>query len=151
MACCENKYGMNDILFRDYWDRVYSTLSDLMCDAENYEVFGKAEGALESYDMMNDIWYMFMYGQVAWYEQQLRFKNLYPISPDDCPDKLSVMQAIWEEFEFDCKVEYFRCKHGIDMEDILRRVFGLGTSMGKGIDYMRIENDDDCIPPFKIV
>jgi len=151
MACCEEKIEMNDILFRDYWDKVYSHLSDLMCDADNFEVFGNQNGATESYDMMNDIWYMFMYGQVAWYEQQLRLKNLYPTAPDECVNPLPVMQDIWNEFGFDCKVDYFRCKHKLDLEDILRSVFGLGTSIGKGIDYMRIENNDDCIPPFKIV
>ena len=151
MACCEEKIEMNDILFRDYWDRVYSHLSDLMCNADNYEVFGNQDGATESYDMMNDIWYMFMYGQVAYQEQQLRIKNLYPSTSDECIDTLAVRREIWDEFGFDCKVEYFKCKHKLDLVEILQGAFGLGTNMGKGIDYMRIENNDDCIPPFKIV
>jgi hypothetical protein len=151
MACCEEKIEMNDILFRDYWDRVYSHLSDLMCDAENFECFGNQDGATESYDMMNDIWYMFVYGQLAYQEQVLRTKNLYPESTDDCVDSTATKKEIWEEFGFDCKVEYFKCKHKIDLKEILSGVFGLGTSMGKGIDYMRIENNDDCIPTFKIV
>lgn len=29
-------------------------------------------------------------------------------------------------------------------------VFGIGTVIAKGIDYMRIENTDNCVPPFKI-
>ena len=66
---------MNDVLFQTYWDKIYPMLSDLMCNAENYEVFGNQDGATESYDMMNDLWYMFVYGQIAFYEQQLKLKN----------------------------------------------------------------------------
>lgn len=142
---------MNDILFRDYWDRVYPLLSDLMCNAENFECFGNQDGATESYDTMNDILYMFVYGQLAYQEQTFRIKNLYPSSVGECIDSSSVKNEIWEEFGFDCKIEYFKCKLKIDLKDILAGVFGLGTNIGKGIDYMRIENDDDCIPPFKIV
>lgn len=150
MACCGIEIQMNDILFRDYWDKVYPLLSNYICDAYNYEAFGNADGALESYDMMNDLWYMFFYGKVAYDEMQLRLKNLYSTSTA-CPNKLPTMNDIWDEFAFECKVDYFRCKHNIDMQDILRSVFGLGTSIGKGIDYMRIENNDNCIPSFKIV
>ena len=58
---------------------------------------------------------------------------------------------IWTEFNLDCIVDYFKCKHKMDFKYILQSVFGISTSIGKGIDYMRIENNDDCIPPFKIV
>jgi hypothetical protein len=150
MACCE-EITMNDVLFQNYWDKIYPMLSDLMCNAENYEVFGNQDGATESYDMMNDLWYMFVYGQIAFYEQQLKLKNIYPETATDCPDKLPTMKEIWDQFGFECMTEYFKCNHGIDMKGILSSVFGLGTSIGKGIDYMRIENNDDCIPPFKIV
>lgn len=151
MACCEPKIEMNDILFRDYWDKVYPLLSNYICDAHNYEAFGNADGTLESYDMMNDLWYMFFYGQVAYQEMQLRLKNLYSTSQLACPDKTPTMKDIFDEFGFECKIEYFKCKHNIDMKAILQSVFGIGTSIGKGIDYMRIENNDNCIPSFKIV
>src|SRR5687768_8207130 len=104
MACCEDKITMNDILFRDYWDMVYPYLSDRICDAYNFESFGKSKETEEQYDMMNDIYYMFLYGLVAYNEQQLLFKNLYPTAPDTCVNKLPVMQQIWDHFEFDCKV-----------------------------------------------
>lgn len=141
---------MNDILFRDYWDRVYPYLSDRICDVHSFEVFGNAKGALEQYDLMNEIYYMYLYAYIAYYEQQMEFKKLYPTAPGVCPDKLIVMREIWDRFGFECKADYFRCKHGIDLHDLLMRVFGLGTDIGKGIDYMRIENNDDCVPPFKI-
>lgn len=150
MARCDEKIVVNDILFRDYWDRVYSYLSDRMCDAHNFEIFGNQAGSTEQYDMMNDIFYMYLYGYIAYYEQQQLFKKQFPEAPGQCPDKISVMRDIWDKFGFECKADYFRCKHHIDLHDLLMRVFGLGTDMGKGIDYMRIENTDDCIPPFKI-
>ena len=142
---------MNDILFRDWWDKMYPYLSDRICDVHNFEIFGNSEGALDQYDMMNDIYNMFLYGYIAYVDQQLLIKNLYPVSPSDCPDKISVMKKIWEKYKFDCKVDYFKCRHGINLDDVLMRVFGIGTEMGKGIDYMRIENNDNCVPPFKIV
>ena len=142
---------MYDILFRDFFDAVYPYISDRICDAHNFDCFGNAKGAEEQYDMANDMYYMYTYALVAYNEQQLLFKNLYPTSPDDCPDKVGVMNKIWDHFNFECKVDYFKCKHGMDLSEILRRVFGIGTHIGKGIDFMRIENNDDCIPPFKIV
>lgn len=150
MACCDEIITNNDILFRDYWDRVYSYLSDRMCDAHNFEIFGNAPESLEQYDLMNDILYMFILAQLAYNEQQQLFKQQYPSVPGMCPDKISVMREIWDKYGFECKADYFRCRHHLDLHDLLMRVFGLGTDMGKGIDYMRIENTDDCIPPFKI-
>lgn len=153
MACCEEKINKNDVFFQGFFDNFYPHLSDLMCDAHNFEVFGNGAGALDSYDMMNDAWYLFMYAQVIEYEQRLRIKNLYPASmaAEDCVNPLPIMQDIWKEFNLDCILDYFKCKHKMDIEYFLRSVFGIGTSIGKGIDYMRIENNDDCIPPFKIV
>jgi len=150
MACCEDKLTMNDILFRDYWDKVYPYLSDRICDVHNFELFGNTEGSLEQYDLMNEIYYMFLYGFIAYNDQELMFKNLYPTAPGICLDKLSVMKEIWNKYSFDCKVDYFKCKHKLDLRDILMSVFGIGTSIGKGIDYMRIENTDNCVPTFKI-
>lgn len=151
MACCETKIEMNDILFQNYWDKMYPLLSNLICDAGTYEAFGNSDGSMESYDMMNDLWYMFFYGQIAYQEMQLRLKNLYTTEQNACVNKLPTINGIWNDFGFECKVEYFKCKHGIDMKEILHSVFGIGTGIGKGIDYMRIENNDNCIPPFKIV
>lgn len=141
---------MNDILFRDYWDKVQEKISDLLCDAENFEAFGNAGGSLDSFDRMNEFWYLFNYAHLAWYEQELRIKNLYPTSPTDCPDTLSVRREIWDEFNFGCIRDYFLCRHKIDILDLLKP-FKIMTDMGEGIDFMRIENNDNCVPPFKIV
>lgn len=140
---------MNDILFRDFWDKMFPILSDRICDVHNFEIFGNASGALEQYDLMNDIFYMFLFGYIASYEQDQLLKKQYPAAPGQCPDKLSTMREIWDKFGLDCKAEYFRCKHNINLYELMS-VFGLGSDMGKGIDYMRIENNDNCIPPFKI-
>ena len=135
MACCEEEVNRNDIFFRDYFDAVYPHLSDLMCDAHNFEVFGNGSGALDSYDMMNDVWYLFMYAQVIEYEQQLRIKNLYPVSSavEDCVNPLPIMKEIWTEFNLDCIVDYFKCKHKMDFKYILQSVFGINAEEAKNI------------------
>jgi len=147
MACCENITPM-DTAFAQYMGQVLPNLSDYICNVEHYETYGDGKAALDQYDMMNDIWYMFTYAWLAKTDQDIKIQNA-SLGPE-CADLVTIRKDIWKEYKFDCMVDYFKCKHQLNLESLLSPL-GLNYGYNKGIDFMRIENTDPCVPPFKIV
>jgi len=147
MACCENITPM-DYAFSQYMGQVLSSLDDYICNAEHNETYGQASEVLNEYDMMNDIYYMFTYAWLAKTAQDIKIQNAS--LGVECADVETIRKDIWKEYKFDCMVDYFKCKHHLDLESLLSPL-GLNYGYNKGIDFMRIENTDPCVPPFKIV
>jgi len=149
MACCVN-ITEQDTVFANYYENVYDHISNLICNAENQETYGK--DTTHTYDMMNDVYYMFTYGWLAKQSQDKKIKaaSLKLTVTNPCVDEADIRKEIWKEYNFECMRDYWYCKHDIDLQKILQP-FGLNNGYAIGIDYMRIENTDPCVPPFKIV
>ena len=152
MACCDD-LTEQDYAFAAYMGIVYTYLADLICNAEQEETFGSTDKANLSYDLMNDIYYLFTYAWFAKMAQDRKEQNAALTSSTNlngCIDIGEVRSEIWAEFNFDCMASYWHCKHDLDLSTLLSP-FGLNNGYDKGIDFMRIENTDPCVPPFKIV
>jgi len=147
MSCCKN-ITEQDTVFAQYMGNVYDYLSDLICNVEHYEEYGDSVNATKHYDMMNDVYYMFTYGWIAKLDQDKKILAASLLT--GCVDNDGIKKSIWEEYKFDCMVDYWKCKHNLDLNRLLLP-FGLNYGYDTGIDYMRIENTDPCVPPFKIV
>lgn len=150
MACCEPKVTPQELALVEFMNLYSDRFSDLACTAENFEYFGQKPETTDTYDRMNELWYMFIYSMMVGMESDFIIKKNIASAGVSCIDPIATYTDIFKKYNLQCMLDYFQCRHKINAQDILD-IFGIRTDIRKGIDWMEIENTDPCKAPFKIV
>lgn len=125
-------------LIAQYADAIRPYAKHHWTKSVNHELFGKKD--CHSFKVENDLLLLFFFLLLIYYEKQDR--NHF----EDCP--LNITDELRTKYKFECIEKYFKC-YNIDVK-ALENIFGLGTIPADGINFMEIEGDGDCHPPFII-
>jgi len=149
MACCELKVTPQELALVEFMNLYADKFSELVCNAENFEYFGQKPEAIDTYDRMSELWYMFIYSMMVGMEADFIIKKNLASAGATCIDIIPTYKDIFKNYNLQCMLDYFQCRHKIDAQEILD-IFGIRTDIRTGIDWMTIENTNQCKSPFKI-